>query len=773
MNTKNTESIIEKNSEKTFDSSSKTSVLRCCTVLLAAVSFYATAQGMIEYVFAEEWQAYAASFAIQGMLVALNFYLPARMKKVKKFVPRMAVILMTAIVTFCSSWFSYVYIAGKMFEESWEEKGHLALEREYRAQLYKTQDYIIGYLEKLNNNLVVSIQNLYTSIEKLQGGEATIGVLTSVYDWNAEITSFSDILKTAFTQEDPIYVNISGELERMIESIKNWEEDSNNTNKQESALKSVQDEETQINNRKEQAEEALKKIEEDITGYEARTVILNEAIRRNTNNEANIAERNQLAQRIENAQNERDNWQVIIATYNEIVIQLQNYQSYIEKEERNNTNILINDLREIQDQMIAQEPDATEMVNLASDLYSRLREEDTYNVSGQYTETLNEMQLFSQQLTTYAKLKEAQTQTDSLLENMENRNTGDNAKEEVTWEEQWNANIKALKNEISHLPVYSINNDEEVEEWMKYDRATIVADMEAVQERYINQHNAAEQGLIYLNSPYWYLAAFSLMLAVFFDVAGFITGVFIEIEESKKVKGPHVEEKVEVMKEEVEEESNAFSQLFEKKSKVQLYNQYVILTGDYKHVDTEDIYIAYDCDKRVHIRQKEGLLLKQGVYAMIDGSEQLEKAAPQEICLAVDPKDARDGVYVECKFHYKDQMLWVEDKQDNKKYVANVDRTVLVYSLKGDELHKDAVGKLDMKDYGSVTLALNKEGTKIAAIYIVYDINEDESTGEMLKAIVQDEKNKKIQKAPDKGIPEYTKSQLVKAQYKEENNPRN
>ena len=81
------------------------------------------------------------------------------------------------------------------------------------------------------------------------------------------------------------------------------------------------------------------------------------------------------------------------------------------------------------------------------------------------------------------------------------------------------------------------------------------------------------------------------------------------------------------------------------------------------------------------------------------------------------------------RFHYKDQMLWTEDKQGNSNYVTNVDKNVLVYSLEKDELHKDAVGRLDMEDYGCVTLALNKEGTKVAAIYIVYDITEDKTTG--------------------------------------------
>lgn len=56
-------------------------LLRICTCLLAAVSFWATAQGMIDYTFPEDWQAYAASLGIQGLLLGLNFSLPSFLKQ--------------------------------------------------------------------------------------------------------------------------------------------------------------------------------------------------------------------------------------------------------------------------------------------------------------------------------------------------------------------------------------------------------------------------------------------------------------------------------------------------------------------------------------------------------------------------------------------------------------------------------------------------------------------------------------------------------------------
>ena len=41
--------------------------------------------------------------------------------------------------------------------------------------------------------------------------------------------------------------------------------------------------------------------------------------------------------------------------------------------------------------------------------------------------------------------------------------------------------------------------------------------------------------LIYLGSPYWQLAAFSLVLAFFLDIAAFITGLVIDVADRRKI----------------------------------------------------------------------------------------------------------------------------------------------------------------------------------------------------------------------------------------------
>ena len=98
----------KRNSGALFRQDSAVDWLRLCTLLLAAVSFWATAQGMSSYVFSEGWQAYAASLAVQGILVGLNFYLPSFWRRISSG-PKIWLGALTVVVLLCSSWFSFIF----------------------------------------------------------------------------------------------------------------------------------------------------------------------------------------------------------------------------------------------------------------------------------------------------------------------------------------------------------------------------------------------------------------------------------------------------------------------------------------------------------------------------------------------------------------------------------------------------------------------------------------------------------------------------------------
>lgn len=97
-------------------------LLRLATVLLAIVSWWSTAQGMQDYVFSQTRQANLASFAIQSILLGLNFYLPTFWRWIHSLRGKICVLALSGVVLFCSSWFSYVFIVGTVYEKAGRPK---------------------------------------------------------------------------------------------------------------------------------------------------------------------------------------------------------------------------------------------------------------------------------------------------------------------------------------------------------------------------------------------------------------------------------------------------------------------------------------------------------------------------------------------------------------------------------------------------------------------------------------------------------------------------
>ena len=115
-------------------------LLRLATVLLAIVSWWSTAQGMQDYVFSQTRQANLASFAIQSILLGLNFYLPTFWRWIHSLRGKICVLALSGVVLFCSSWFSYVFIVGTVYEKSWQTESRLLVQSVYRNELYKADE---------------------------------------------------------------------------------------------------------------------------------------------------------------------------------------------------------------------------------------------------------------------------------------------------------------------------------------------------------------------------------------------------------------------------------------------------------------------------------------------------------------------------------------------------------------------------------------------------------------------------------------------------------
>lgn len=143
-------------------------IMRIATILLAIVSWWATAQGMAEYVFAEKWQANLASLAVQSILLSLNFYLPTFWMYFHRNLAKGILAILVLIVLSCSSWFSYVFIVGRVYERSWDTDCQLLVQSTYRAELYDASDYADEYTEVLRDDLGGQIASLYERARVLE-----------------------------------------------------------------------------------------------------------------------------------------------------------------------------------------------------------------------------------------------------------------------------------------------------------------------------------------------------------------------------------------------------------------------------------------------------------------------------------------------------------------------------------------------------------------------------------------------------------------------------
>ena len=154
-------------------------ILRICTILLAAVSFWSTAQGMEDYTFPNGWQAYAASLGIQGLLLGLNFAFPEFWRSCKTSVQKSALLFLTVVILLCSS----LYIAGKAYGESWDTECQILAQSSYRSELFDADEYTEQYSEQLETALAGQISVLYDQAKKMDQEKVDVG---EQIDWSEE-----------------------------------------------------------------------------------------------------------------------------------------------------------------------------------------------------------------------------------------------------------------------------------------------------------------------------------------------------------------------------------------------------------------------------------------------------------------------------------------------------------------------------------------------------------------------------------------------------------
>lgn len=488
-------------------------LLRLATVLLAIVSWWSTAQGMRDYVFSQAWQANLASFAIQSILLGLNFYLPTFWRWIHSLRGKICVLALSGVVLFCSSWFSYVFIVGTVYEKSWQTESRLLVQSVYRNELYKADEFVQISSDALRETLGGEVAALYTA-SKTADTETTQN--PSGLDLTADKASYADNADFA----------ANNEIASAIQAMQIATQEGTSSGVREQAAAALTQLTEQVETRIEQLTQQISQTQDALTAAadaqtSAASALRNAPYGSNTN--ALQSAYNSAASRLSNLQDTVNQQQQDLQDYQQAQGILQRYAGVLGIAGNAASVQTGQALRSIQSALLQTDVDTEAIEQQARTVFEQLQAAQDSGLDADFQTLLNDMDSFIRKVQDYAVLKSSGDALQNQIDSM----TADTAQDTENWEPLWTEKNERLKATISGLPVSDSGQE--------YDRADALDKLDDAQRLYISEHNPVDQALIYLGSPYWQLAAFSLVLAFFLDIAAFITGLVIDVADRRKM----------------------------------------------------------------------------------------------------------------------------------------------------------------------------------------------------------------------------------------------
>lgn len=824
--------------EKRFVSEGKSSaqLLQLAIVCLAIASFFTTAQGMKNYIFHDDAIAYVTSGAIQGILLALSMSLPKYISNIwekkafktgVKALITLVLLVLSAISLFCSSWFSYVYIAETIHKGSWNIDSELLVQQTYRKELYKASDYAKTYRTYLESELGQKILSLQTLANQLPTQASDFSM-----DWEAE--------RQRYASDDTI---ASSYMATVIDQMENAFVTAPSQENRSLAAQAVEQAQTSVAAALESDEAQEVSIESRLQNYSSQIDTISRQIRNadaQTNIESLYALLSSYRGMQETAVNEQNRLQQEMAALRNVSGRLAIYAVDLGLSNSTSDISIKSNLIEMQTELFQDNPNDAHLLELATKTFTSLRDSEALsetstdsNGSLSYSALLTQMNALVLNLNDYSDVKSIEKElntfitelreADSMSDTMQDKdvaastsssdaaassaaadeaaadtndtavNDGEGANQapdetsltdtdiaaentdnekpasseartgsintevttadadisatanDATWKKTWRGRLEKLKAQISALPTF-VGSSADVSEitetqqaiLTEFDRTASYANLDNTTRRYINDHNALEQGTIYLTSPYRGLALFALMLAFFLDLSGFVFGVVdlnaAELKgESSDTNAPR-EDTPKATEEAVGTVQNTKVQFNDFLwSTLETAHPYMVVTEQFRHEDGVYYYSAFENGIHKEWKVCDTHEYPEGVYVLdkITANTGVRlKEYPQELIFAnqLAGVDAQDGILLNGTLTYQEgSLLFKPDVSVSSayqtRYIASIDEYVPVHCYdpkRGENLTQPAMDleKHPMKTR-IVVIALNPKGTRIVAIYLI------------------------------------------------------
>lgn len=491
--------------------------INICSVFLAFISLYTTAEGMNRFFFREDRiHGYLISLAVQGILLSLNLRLP-RYLMGKALPAKACAIGLYVFTVLWSSGFSYIFMSNVIYQDTWMKDAQIEMTGLYQEGKQKLTVQAGEAMEKAVGEVLGDVTAFKSRAVQNDGTVLTAGTSVEYQNYLPLFAEDPRMLQAIYALQEG--KSASGEVSVILDTLKEKEETL--TGELEAVTQKLEETDSKLSQLDQQRTELIDKRTKVAAGSDAHSSYTDSI--------------NEKTESIRSLKDEKENDAKEAQEIRDRLRAVQSMLSAGQLTQNSASGQTDQDFAGIMAQLGSSEPDLEEIGRMTDNIYATL-------VGG--TQAGQNMEEYEQLLEDYLKLRSDLgtasdirgviawlEEEDTVAEETERLVKMDGGEEGLNlWRESWNQALTGLKSQVLLIPedidvTDTVQTGKKAEQWKK-EREKLLGGITGMQRNYLLELNDVEKAGNYLFGSFPVMAWFSLLFAVYLDTAPMLLAVF-------------------------------------------------------------------------------------------------------------------------------------------------------------------------------------------------------------------------------------------------------
>ena len=491
--------------------------INICSVFLAFISLYTTAEGMNRFFFREDRiHGYLISLAVQGILLSLNLRLP-RYLMGKALPAKACAIGLYVFTVLWSSGFSYIFMSNVIYQDTWMKDAQIEMTGLYQEGKQKLTVQAGEAMEKAVGEVLGDVTAFKSRAVQNDGTVLTAGTSVEYQNYLPLFAEDPRMLQAIYALQEG--KSASGEVSVILDTLK--EKEDTLTGELEAVTQKLEETDSKLSQLDQQRTELIDKRTKVAAGSDAHSSYTDSI--------------NEKTESIRSLKDEKENDAKEAQEIRDRLRAVQSMLSAGQLTQNSASGQTDQDFAGLMAQLGSSEPDLEEIGRMTDNIYATL-------VGG--TQAGQNMEEYEQLLEDYLKLRSDLgtasdirgviawlEEEDTVAEETERLVKMDGGEEGLNlWRESWNQALTGLKSQVLLIPedidvTDTVQTGKKAEQWKK-EREKLLGGITGMQRNYLLELNDVEKAGNYLFGSFPAMAWFSLLFAVYLDTAPMLLAVF-------------------------------------------------------------------------------------------------------------------------------------------------------------------------------------------------------------------------------------------------------